>query len=101
MNDAGLASAWTQSRAALVKEISYTSLYMPGMANLATIWALFEPDYYGTVTNAARSFITTRTGLINAYFAGGGGLNNPVVNQMLYETAQLSNQIGRLLSPVE
>jgi len=101
MNDIGLESAWTQSRGALAKEIAYTSTYSPGMTNLAAIWDLFEPDYYGTVTNAARSFITTRTGLINAYFANGGTLDNPVVTQMLYETAQLSNQIGRLVSPVD
>ena len=101
MNDVGLESAWKLSRGALAKEIGYTSTFLPGMTNLATIWALFEPDYYGTVTNAARSFITIQTGLINAYFASGGTLDDPVVTQMLYETAQLSNQIGRLVSPVD
>ena len=37
MNDVGLESAWTQSRGALTKEIGYTSTYMPGVTNLATI----------------------------------------------------------------
>ncbi|CZR70044.1 uncharacterized protein PAC_19945 [Phialocephala subalpina] len=45
-------------------------------------------------------FFCLRTDLINAYFANGGTLGNPVITQMLYETAQLSNQIGRLVSAV-
>ncbi|RFU24952.1 hypothetical protein B7463_g11383, partial [Scytalidium lignicola] len=87
MNDVGVESAWALSRAVLPKEIGYTSTYMAGMTNLATIWALFEPDYYSTVTNAARTFITVRTDLINAYLANADPTNNVVVAQLLHEAS--------------
>lgn len=77
-------------------ECHYLAEYVDGFQNLPAIYKEFDVDYYNTVAELSRAWVTQQLMLIALRYLGSSAANAPAVHQTI---EQLRTHLDNIVAP--